>query len=301
MSDEHQIKILLVDDEPFNLEILEDYLEMDGYELDTAADGEEAWTKLSADGARFDVVLLDRMMPGMDGIETLRRIKSNSNLKSIPVIMQTAKGGAEATLEGIQAGAYYYLVKPFEESMLRSIVNTAVKDRLNQLEIESNLAQQTQSLLTLQEGHFRFQTLDDASNLATMIARICPDPNKVAIGLTELMVNAVEHGNLKINYDEKSELLSQGRWNETINKRLLQDQYKDKWVDVEFTRRTENKSIEVTVKDAGQGFDWQNFMEMSPDRVLDNHGRGIAMANLISFQSLEYQGSGNIVKAVIDD
>lgn len=70
-------RILAVDDEPFNLEIIEEYLEVDGYEIHTAEDGLEAWSILEQGANRYDAILLDRMMPQMDGMAVLARIKGH--------------------------------------------------------------------------------------------------------------------------------------------------------------------------------------------------------------------------------
>ncbi|MCZ4304354.1 response regulator [Zoogloeaceae bacterium G21618-S1] len=87
-----QIRILVVDDEPFNLDIISEYLEGAGYLLQMAESGEAAWAYLRRGDSQFDLVVLDRMMPGIDGLELLRWIKADRRLADIPVIMQTAAG-----------------------------------------------------------------------------------------------------------------------------------------------------------------------------------------------------------------
>jgi anti-sigma regulatory factor (Ser/Thr protein kinase) len=68
-------------------------------------------------------------------------------------------------------------------------------------------------------------------------------------------------------------------------------------VEVAFAK--ENDEIRITITDEGEGFDWQSYLTLSPERAMDNHGRGIAMAGLLSFSRLEYRGRGNEVVAVI--
>ena len=120
---------------------------------------------------------------------------------------------------------------------------------------------------------------------------------KVVTGLSELLINAVEHGNLAITYQEKSDLNKSGTLMDEIESRLGMDKYKSKIVDVEFKKSGAN--IEVSITDEGEGFDWKLYLEMSPDRMMDNHGRGIAMAGLLSFDGLDYLGCGNSVRATI--
>ena len=87
------MRLLLVDDDPVNLQILREYLDDQGYELDEAKDGQQAWDKLLAEDPAYHVVLLDRMMPKLDGLALLKQMKAHDRLKMIPVIMQTAAGG----------------------------------------------------------------------------------------------------------------------------------------------------------------------------------------------------------------
>ena len=121
--------VLVADDEPFNLEIVSELLEDDGFEPVLTEDGAEAWTLLGEQPGRFDAVLLDRMMPGMDGLELLNRIKSHPELKRLPVILQTARAGKQDIAEGMDAGAYGYLSKPFDKETLLVMVRRAVAEK----------------------------------------------------------------------------------------------------------------------------------------------------------------------------
>src|SRR5688572_31785052 len=103
--------VLVVDDNEFDQVLLQAHLEAAGFGLEFAHDGVEAWEKLKQSPNGFDVVLLDRAMPKMNGLELLTRIKSDPELRVIPVILQTASGDRSQILEGVRAGAYYYLVK----------------------------------------------------------------------------------------------------------------------------------------------------------------------------------------------
>ena len=117
--------LLLVDDEPFNLEILSAYLEDDGYDITTAMDGKVAMDLLLDEPDHFDVVLLDRRMPRQDGMQVLHHMKKHPDLNAIPVIMQTAASTSREIIEGLEAGSYYYLTKPYQREMLVPIVRGA--------------------------------------------------------------------------------------------------------------------------------------------------------------------------------
>ncbi len=105
-------KVLTVDDVPANLDVLSQALEGDGYNVLVATDGETA-LKVAAQTAP-DLILLDVMMPGIDGYETCRRFKANPDTEDIPVVFLTARGELEGVMEGFQAGGVDYITKPFQ-------------------------------------------------------------------------------------------------------------------------------------------------------------------------------------------
>ena len=217
-------KLLVVDDEPFNLEIIAEHLDGAGYELVTANDGQEAWDLLQkADEDEYDALILDRMMPRMDGLTLLKLVKQEARFRQVPVIMQTAAASKEQVMEGIQNGAYYYLTKPFDGEVLATIVRAALTDRAGWKDLAREARQEGQILALMTEGTFRFRTLEDARALAQSLANRCPDPTNVGLGLLELLVNAVEHGNLGISTKEKARLLHQGIWEDVGTPQRLQD------------------------------------------------------------------------------
>ncbi|MFK5948937.1 MAG: response regulator [Methylococcales bacterium] len=288
--------ILIVDDEALNLEIITEYLS-EGYQTSTAENGAIAWEMLKKNPTIYDIILLDRMMPNMNGMEVLAKLKQHPILQHCPVIFQTAKASVADISEGLNAGAFYYLTKPFSEEVLLSVVKTAVTDRQRYKDMQSSLEQTklTMGMLTL--ATFEFKNLEQARSIASLISNACPEPEKIVMGLSELMVNAIEHGNLGISYAEKSELNEKGLWLEEISTRLLLNQNINKTATINF-QRTDNK-IEIIITDQGNGFDWKTYMDFDPNRVMDSHGRGIAIANKLSFSMLEYQEKGNKVRAQI--
>ena len=298
---EAQKNILVVDDEPLNLEIIAEYLgaSNEGYEWDTASNGEIAWRMLEQSPQKYYAILLDRMMPVMDGMQVLARIRTHPVLKEIPVILQTARSAKEDIEEGIKAGAYYYLTKPYQEEELLSIVRTAVHDHVRYRELRRELDSKNAVLALMHASRFRYRTLEEARNLASILAQACPSPESTITGLVELMVNAVEHGNLGISYDEKGALNDAGGWEDEVRRRLQLPEYCDKQVDVDFSRQ--DGEIFITITDEGKGFDCEPYLEISAERGAHNHGRGIALARMISFERLEYLGKGNQVMAVIRD
>jgi len=286
--------ILVVDDEIFNLEILVEYLEDEGYVVECASSGGEAQELLLANPDKYHTILLDRMMPDISGIKVMQFIQSVPKLKYIPVIIQTAKVTKSDIQEGLDAGVLYYLSKPFSRETLLSIVNTAVVGHLNNEELRSEV---TEYKTIPMSGHFECQTIDQARNLAKLLANACPNPQKVVVGLSELIINAVEHGNLGIGYEAKTELLAQGKWGSEIDRRLSLPGNRHKQINVRLEIRA--SKIEFRISDCGTGFNSTEYLEINPNRVVNMHGRGIAIAKLMSFDELEFNSVGNEVLAVV--
>ena len=115
-------RILLVDDEPLILKGLKYTLEQEGYETDSAMDGEEALNKFFA--GRYDLVLLDVMLPKVDGIEVCQRIREHSN---VPIIMLTAKGEDMDKILGLEYGADDYMTKPFNILEVKARIKTILR------------------------------------------------------------------------------------------------------------------------------------------------------------------------------
>jgi DNA-binding response OmpR family regulator len=288
--------ILIVEDEFISQAILEEVLRTAGYQITLAETTAAAWALLSS-AQVFDAVLLDRNLPDGDGLALLAQIKSVSALARIPVIMQTAMTSPEEIQAGLQAGAHYYLTKPFDNVALLAIVQAAVKDYRTFLQLQEEFGKTVAVLSQLSQAKFTFQTGKQARDIAALLSHGCPDGRKVVLGLSELMLNAVEHGNLAITYEEKSRLLRADALQHEIEARLAQDEYASRVATVTFERTSHE--IRFHICDQGVGFDWRQYLEMSPERVFDAHGRGIAMARLMSFDALEYMGKGNEVMAVI--
>ena len=119
-------KILVVDDEVYIVHILDFSLGMEGYEVVTALDGEEALSK--AVEHRPDLVVLDIMMPKMDGYETCKRLKSQDQTKDIPVILLSAKGRNVDQKLGFEVGAEDYITKPFSPRKLVERINSILNN-----------------------------------------------------------------------------------------------------------------------------------------------------------------------------
>ena len=143
-------RILIVDDEAPNRELLEEVVTSFGYESETAADGLEALTKLKLD---IDLVFMDLMMPGMDGFEVARRIRGDSDYSDIPIIMVTALTTKEYRLRAVEAGANDFISKPIDITEVRVRMASLLKMKEAQdaikrhrAELEKTIERRTASL-----------------------------------------------------------------------------------------------------------------------------------------------------------
>ena len=118
-------KILIVDDEPFNVDYLEQELEDFGYDTISATNGQEALEKVATESP--DLILLDVMMPLIDGFTVCRRLKEHDDTRLIPIVMMTALGSVEDRIKGIEAGADDFLTKPVDDRELRARLQTTLR------------------------------------------------------------------------------------------------------------------------------------------------------------------------------
>ena len=290
-------EVLVVDDDALIREALQAHLKLAEYEPVLAEDGLQGLALLERDPERYATVLLDRTMPGMDGMEVLARIKGQEALTRIPVIMETALAREKDVQEGLEAGAYYYLTKPFSKKTLLAIVKSAVADRMAYLHLRHEARKATGSFSLMVKGSYAFRTLEEGEALATLLARCSANPERIVMGLSELMVNAVEHGNLGITYEEKSRLMASDSWKLEVERRLGLQENRDKSVQVDVERAS--NEIRYRIRDQGDGFDWRGYLEISPERAFHSHGRGIAMSRKLCFDQIEFLGVGNEVIATI--
>ena len=291
------IRVLLVEDDPGLRQVLAEVLASADMEVLQAEDGVRAWAELEGPSVDIDVVVTDRIMPRLDGLELLHRIKRRRELALLPVIILTVAAEPRQIVEGIDAGAYAYMPKPVDAAVLVSIIRSAAADWRHVQELSRNIRSDADTLALARQARFDFASPEQAMSLGALLARTCPDPDRVVTGLSELLVNSVEHGNLEIGYDEKSRLLQTRTWRDEIERRLADPRFAERRASVEVERTDD--SVVFTIRDQGRGFEPEPFLEIDPGRVLDAHGRGIAMARLLSFDELRYEEGGRCAVATV--
>lgn len=201
---ENRPTILIVDDMPANLSLLSDLLDDAGFEVWIAQSGEVALDRVNF--ATPDLILLDVMMPGIDGFETCRRLKANSQTSAIPIIFMTALSEVDDKVRGLNLGAVDYITKPFQQDEVLARVRLhlrlqsltkALADRNQELEIRvaERTAALEKALADLQDTHLSLVRAEKLSSLGQLLSGVAHEINNP--------VNFI-HGNLvhACNYAE---------------------------------------------------------------------------------------------------
>jgi len=185
--DDEKSKVLLVDDEPLNLKLMEAILRPLNYEVITTSNGEEALSIINK--VDIDLILSDIMMPEMDGYELCRRLKGNDETRLIPIIMITALNDTEAKIKSIEAGADEFITKPPDKMELLARTNSLIKIKKlnnNLISIEKvlfSLAKAVEAKDKYTEGHIL-----RVSNMAVALGK--------KMGLSQKKIKAIEIGGM---------------------------------------------------------------------------------------------------------
>lgn len=290
--------LLIVDDEPDNLAVLRATLSDPSYRLFEALDGEQAWGILTESGTHFNCMVLDRMMPRLDGMGLARRMKQSEQFANLPIVMQTAAAEPEQVAEGLALGVFCYLTKPCDPTILRAALRAALAQSDNWRALGDELTQQKSFSSMLTRADFELRNFEQVRSLSAGIGAMAASPDAVSLGLHELLNNAIEHGNLELTYQDKSYFLVTDGWHAEVQRRLRLPEYSGRRVRVQIER--EGRVASLTIEDDGKGFDWHRYIEIDPDRAYDLHGRGIALARQVAFRTIEYLGCGNRVRVEFD-
>ncbi|TAL36153.1 MAG: response regulator [Alphaproteobacteria bacterium] len=297
LQNEQRARILVADDDNMMQAAVGNALASRGHDVILARDGREALATIRRETDRIDLILLDRNMPGFGGLDILRELQADAVLRQIPVIMQTSADKADDIREGLDAGVFYYLTKPFSSDVLQSVVNSAVRSVRRRKDLQRQMSRHHSGFHLIDQAVFSFRTVDDAENLACFAANCFPNPERALDGLYALLVNAIEHGHLGIGYAQKARLVAQGSWRHEIERRECLQENTKKTARLDLRR--DATRVAACITDEGPGFDWRNYIQLDPARAFDSSGRGIAQAAAISFDEIAYNEKGNAVTATV--
>ncbi len=183
-----QALILIVDDNPTNIKVMYEVLEQAGFRVLIAKNGESALAKLQA--VTPDLILLDVMMPGIDGFETCRRLKANVATQNIPVIFMTALSEVDEKVKAFALGAVDYIIKPFQQAEVLARVNLHLKLRHLTQKLEELV---TETVSNLNESQLHLLQSEKMSALGQLVAGVAHEINNPVCFINGNLIHAEKY------------------------------------------------------------------------------------------------------------
>lgn len=287
-------KVLLIDDEPLLREELGGLLSDEGYTLVTAADGEEGIARFRSEAP--DMVITDVRMPRRDGLSVAMTIRREA--PKTPVTVITGHGNERMVVEALRAGVTDFIKKPVRFDDL----TTALERMEAALRLARRQVAELPACVSVEQQTWRYRMDNDLTAIPLFVDVLlrraevpgeAREATELSLALREMLINAIEHGNLELSYEEKSHALETGTLAGVMQQRLQRPELAARVVTV-FVNR-EQATLTVRIADQGPGFDWRSLPDPTdPSYLMADHGRGVLLARL-SVDALTYNEAGNEV------
>ena len=284
-------KILIVDDNIDLLDYLKDFFMIYNYDVILAETGAEGINKFRE--FMPDIVISDMRLPDKNGNIVVKEIKEID--RDVPIIIITGYSDHQLILSAMKNGAVDLLKKPFKPNDLKYLINKIeTLFRKIKVKLSASFVQWEKRHIIIRNDIHIIRSVVDF--IFSNIDYISEDVSFMKIGLQEVLINAIEHGNLDITHKEKQELLDRGDYNRILNERMQQSEYRDKFVDIKIFSTPEY--LKITIQDMGKGFDLSSIPDPeNPENFLKESGKGILMA-IHAFDRVEYNEVGNCVTMI---
>lgn len=284
------MKILYVEDDEHIQWLTSTILTTLNHEVSQARDATQAWRMLEAHPKHYDCLILDKNMPQCSGLELLRAVRCSAWHYEIPAIMLTGEAGNNSLIECLEGGVNLYLTKPATQELLKAALEQIQTEIDKRLGLVNRSNQFSNALSNLSKAHFRIQTPNQASSLAWLLSQQAENPDRVYLGILEILINAIEHGNLQLKPSQRKSLLSKDDFRQELESLTKQSPFCTKWVEIEYA--SDDNFVTIEVKDQGVGFDWQRFL--NENRPIKPWGNicGFHKITNAGFANLHYRNNG---------
>ncbi len=287
------MKVLIVEDDNPSRFFLESLLGSNEYEFRSAANGIEGLNIFEE--YLPDIVLTDIQMPIMDGLELLEAIREKKS--DTIVIIVTAFGTENYAIQALHLGANNYLKKPVSAQELLRLLKKYQGILSSKYSSDALPGKLINRKFTL-EFETEFNKIPKIVDKVLVESILDVEDNEkvnIELGLVELITNAIEHGNLNIDYFEKQKALDDGELGELYNQRMSIPENKNRMITIDFL--SDPEKYQWTIVDEGNGFNWELLPDPTDEaHILELSGRGIFISRFL-FDEIKYIGSGNTVIA----
>jgi DNA-binding response OmpR family regulator len=283
-------RILVIEEEPAVQAMLAEGLKRRGHNVSVARDWVDGLRVLEEE--KPDIVLTDLTMSGNRGIEVLREIRAIAS--ETKVIVMTGHGNEEGAIQALRRGAIDYLKKPVAFWELYDVVNKIIG--IQQFDINKEFVLEESKKVVM--GSQIDKIWGVVNQLLLCAENICGKAKirEVGLGLYEIIINAIEHGNLEITFEEKWQALERGDYEELLRERLSNPAFSERQVVIDYQMIP--GELHCVVRDEGKGFNWRHVPYPDPpNRLLLPCGRGIFLAR-IYLDRVEFNEKGNVVRLV---
>lgn len=281
-------RLLIIDDNKDLLEFLRDFFRKNGFDVLlalTATDGIEKFRSFMP-----DLVITDMRLPDKAGNWVVKEVKSVN--KKTPVIIITGYSDHHLIVEAMENGATELLKKPFKQKDLKYLLSK-IEILLKRLHVDLS-----SQFVCWEKRHYEIENDIHVvpivvDYLFDRVDYICENDSFLRIGLQEILINAIEHGNLEISYAEKQKMLDSGDYNQMLMERAKLDRFNEKKVELKVFSTPQY--LKIMVEDMGNGFDLSALPNLGdPENFFKESGKGILMA-VNAFDQVQYNDTGNVV------